>query len=81
LAASCASSNQTPLLKARLNQISIAQGTNPNKVEYAFEDFAIATYKTFNGVPLTKYRGATLRSLEREQATIRYKQVYRGIAG
>jgi hypothetical protein len=79
LAASCANSNQTPLLKARLEQISKAQGTNPNKVEYAFEDFAIATYKSFNGVPLTKYKGATLPSLEREQATINYKQVYKGI--
>jgi hypothetical protein len=30
-------------------------------------------------VPLTKYSGAPLRSLEREQETIKYKQVYKGI--
>jgi hypothetical protein len=76
LAASCSDSTQVPLLKARLEQISTAQGTNPNQVEYAFEDFAIATYKTFSGQPLPKYRGATLPSLEREVAT---KGAYKGI--
>jgi hypothetical protein len=76
LAASCADPTQTPLRKARLEQISTAQGTNPNQVEYAFEDFAIATYKTLSGQPLPKYRGATLPSPERDVAT---RGVYRGI--
>jgi hypothetical protein len=54
----------------------LPQGTNPNKVEYAFEDFALANYKTFSGQPLQKYRGLTLPSQERDAAT---KGEYKGI--
>jgi hypothetical protein len=76
LAASCVNSTQTPLLKARLTKVSTDQGTNPNKVEYAFEEFALSTFKTFTGQPLPKYRGPTLPSAERDTAT---KGEYKGI--